>query len=156
MGPYLPLFSLDVEHDFFSDGRWRHVRFEPAPASGALMGKAGLLLRKNVNGIELYYDRSRIDALKLFLADANGELGFQFKAYVDDEAFKNYSEAFLCDPSALAYFDSDNGVPVEGRIRLHPGERASDEDLQPVGSERFADLLGRRERHLPPVAPAIR
>jgi hypothetical protein len=151
MGPFPPLFSIDVEHDFFSDGFWRVVRFVPAPESQALIDSAGFLIRHTPNGIALYYDRSRTESLALFLDDADGKLGFGFKVYVDDDVFKNYSEAFLASPGALAYCRSDRGAQDGERIRLHQEERVSQQDMEPIDSVELEGLLGSWDLHVPPA-----
>lgn len=151
MGPFLPLFSVGVEHGFFSDGLWRHVRFVPAADSQALMNRAGFLIRNTLNGIELYYDQGRTGALELFLEEADGNLSFGFKVYVDDEAFKNYSEAFLSAPDALPYFESGRGVPDGDRIRLHRAKQVSAKDMAPIESASFSGLLGSRDLRVPPA-----
>jgi hypothetical protein len=151
MGPFLPLFSLGVEHGFFSDGLWREVRFVPSSDSQGLMNRAGLLIRKTANGIELYYDQSRTDALKLFLEDTDGKLSFCFKVYVDDGAFKNYSEAFLSAQDALPYFESERGVREGDRIRLHSAKQVSEKDMEPIESESFSGLLGSRDLRVRPA-----
>lgn len=151
MGPFLPLFSIAVEHDFFGDGLWRSVRFVPTPESQALIDSAGFLVRNTPGGIELYYDEGRAESLKLYLDDAGGELGFGFKVYVEDEVFKNYSEAFLASPGALAFCRSDRGVQVGDRIRLHREEQVSQQDMEPIDSAELASLLGRWDRQVPPA-----
>lgn len=151
MGPFLPLFSIAVEHGFFSDALWRDLRFVPTPDSRALVNRAGLLVRKIMNGLEVYYDQSRTEALQLFLDEADGKLGFRFKVYADDGSFKNYSEAFLFTEDALPYFESERGVREGERIRLHRAQQVSSKDLEPIDSESFADLLDRRDLFVRPA-----
>lgn len=151
MGPFLPLFSIELEHGFFSDGLWRDLRFVPAPATQALIDRAGMVIRKTPNGFELYHDRSRTEALKFFLADADGEFSFGFKFHVDDEGFKIYSEAFAGDKDVLPYFDSEHGVPDGDRIRLHRKIQVSEKDMRPIESEALSGLLSRRDRLMRPA-----
>jgi len=145
VGPYLPLFSVEVEHGFFNDELWRDLRFVPSSITRALIDRAGMIIRKTVNGFELYYDQSRTEALALFLADLEGEFSFGFKVYVDDEEFKIYSEACSGNSDLLPYFDSEHGIPDEERIRLHPEKQVSDKDMLPIASEALSDLLSRRD-----------
>jgi len=141
MGPYLQLFSVVAEHSFFNDGLWRHLQFVATPGSAALIEKAGFLYRDTVNGITMYYDRSRIDALRLFLGDTEGKLVFQFKVYANSGAYMNYSEAFMSTKDALPYLESDRGVPEGDRVRLHQGNKVSDKDLKKLESESLDRVL---------------
>lgn len=151
MGPFLPLFFIAAEHDYFSDGRWCDIRFVPTFDTQTLINKAGLLVRETANGIELYHDQSRTEALQLLLADTDGALSFGFKVYVQDGTFKNYSEAFLCDPDALPYFESQHGVAEGDRIRLHRAKQVSGKDMVPIESTSLVDLLDWRDLYLPPA-----
>lgn len=145
MGPYRSLFSVAVEHGFFSDELWRDLRFVPASATQTLIDRAGMIIRKSANGFELYHDQSRSEALVLMLAESEGEFSFEFKVYVDDEAFKIYSEVYTGSNDSVPYFDSELGVPDGERIRLHREKEVSDKDMQPIGSEALSGLLSRRD-----------
>ncbi len=151
MGPFLPLFSVSVEHGFFSDGLWRGVRFVPTHALRALLNRAGFLIRDTANGIELYYDESATDVLKLFLEEGDGELAFPFKVHVDDGSYKHFSQAVLFAGDALAYLHSGRGVADGDRIRLHRTDHVSEKDLEPIESEALADLLDSRDLRVPPA-----
>ena len=151
MGPYLKLFSVDVEHGFFSDGLWRDLRFVPCAATQALIEKAGMIIRKTANGFELYYDQSLIESLKLFLTDRGGELSFAFKVHVNDQAFKIYSDIFTGDNDLLPYFSSEQSVTEGDRIRLHRETVVSEKELQPIESQALSDLLSRRDRLVRPA-----
>jgi len=151
IGPFLPLFGVEVEHEFFDDGLLRDVRFVPTSESLALMRRAGILVRKTSSGIELHYDGSRSEALQLFLDEADGELCFQFKVHVRDGVFKNVSEGFLSTQEAIPYFKNESGAEDGGRIRLHTASQASARDLVPIASDSFAGLLDARDLRLPPA-----
>ena len=142
MGPYRSLFSVAVEHGFFSDELWRGLRFVPAAAAQSLINSAGMVMRKTVNGFALYYDQSRLEAMALLLADSAGEFSFGFKVFVDDDAFPIYSEPYSDSSDSVPYFDSEQGVADGERIRLHAERQVSDRDMQPLGSGALAALLG--------------
>jgi len=141
MGPFLPLFSIGVEHDFFDDGLWHDVRFVASPDTATLIEKAGFLCRTMSNGISLYYDQSRIDALRLFLDETEGKLVFRFKVYASDGAYKLYSEAFVSAHDALPYFVSDRGVQDGDRVRLHHSSEVSESDMEAIESESIESAL---------------
>jgi len=145
VGPYLPLFSVEVEHGFFKDGLWHDLRFVPSSTARALIDRSGMIIRKKVNGLELYCDQSRAEALDLLLEELEGEFSFGFKVYVADEEFKIYTEACSVSNDQIPYFDSEQGVADGERTRLHAQQQASEKDMQPVSSQALSDLLSRRD-----------
>ncbi len=151
MGPYLSLFSIEVEHGFFSDGLWRNLRFVPSLNTRTLIDRAGMIVRKTENGFELYYDQSRTEALTLLLEELEGEFSFGFKVYVDDEGFKIYSEVCTDSNDQLPYFDNEHCIPDGERTRLHLEEQVSDKDMLPIASEALSDLLNRRDWFVRPA-----
>ncbi len=153
MGPFLPLFQVSVEHDFYSDRQLPGVSFVPILDTQAVIRNAGLLIRKTRSGVEVYYDRSRSPSLELMLADSNGGLALLFKVYADSE-FRNYSEGFLCQTGAIPYFESQRGIADGERIRLHRGACVSRDDLESTASSALVGLLGAREPAAGPVCAA--
>lgn len=150
MGPYQLLFRIDVEHAFFSDGLWRDVRFVPSYDTEALIHRTGLLVRKTDNGVEVYFDESRAEALQLSLEDYGGAFSFGFRAFVDDRSAANYTDCLVGDAGTLPFFESGQGVREDGRIRLHAGEYVSTQDAFPLDAEALSTLLTARDLAVSP------
>lgn len=54
MAAYLPLFRIQIQHEFFADGICRNLEFTPAPETAVLIQRHQLLLRSEIDGIALY------------------------------------------------------------------------------------------------------
>jgi hypothetical protein len=151
MGPYLPLLSIEVEHGYFDDGRWHGLRFVPTPRCRALIDRAGLLVRQSLNGIQLHSDKSREEALALFLEESGGQLVFEYRVHVDDGNYLSYCEEFVSATGAIPYFDGRRGTREAGRIRLHRAKKVSEKDLELLDSDALAGLLDSRDLRLRPA-----
>jgi len=145
MGPYQLLFRIDVEHGFFSDGLWRDVRFLPSQDTDALIHRMGLLPRRTDNGIEVYFDQDRKEALQLSLQDSGGRFSFGFRAFLDDRSAANYTDCLVGDSGTLPFFQSSKGVQEDGRIRLHRARQVGTKDLCALDVEDLSALLTDRD-----------
>lgn len=144
MGPFLPLFQVTLEHDFYGQGPWPGSRLVPTRDTQAMIAKAGLLTRSAPACIQVYFDRSRLASLELLLTDADSGLALRFKAYADSE-FRNYSESFMSRAGVIASLDSRRGNAHGNRIRLHGGEHVSAQDTVSIDTGCVAQALGTRE-----------
>ena len=130
MGPYRLLFSISVEHGFFSDGLLPGLRFEPAQNSAALLARSMLLSRSSPRGVQVYHDAGRSDALQLLADDTDGALQFRFNGYGGQPAPEFVSEPFLFADDATPIFDSENAVREDsGALRLHQGDAIAEQDM---------------------------
>ena len=66
MGSYRPLFSIAVEHTYFTRDSGPEIGFVPTIGTHSLIEKTGLLVRGTRNGIRVFYDQNNLEALKLF------------------------------------------------------------------------------------------
>ena len=73
MGSYLPLFSVEVEHTFFSKGWCAGLYFVPAPISLTFIKKTGLLIRHTQNGVRVFFDQNSNEVLRLYARRNNGK-----------------------------------------------------------------------------------
>ena len=120
MGAYLPLFSIAVEHTFFSTGLCENLEFVPTPQSASLLTRAGILTRKTTHGIRAFYDESKTDAVELYLTNRNEPFRIGFKVFSRDASFTNYTEPSIQKNDAVLYFDSRRiRSKKAGRRRLH-------------------------------------
>ena len=152
MGPYLPLFSLEVEHAYFPEGVCRALSWVPAAASLHRLGHAGCLLRVTDRGLLVLFDAGRADVLALQAGEADDPLRLHFLARVADPAFANYTAAPVGSSQSLLVLDSRRAVhdPDTGRWRLHAGASADTADLRPLDSPEAAEALSVPERRAPP------
>ena len=151
MGAYLPLFSIAVEHAFFSTGLCEELEFVPTPQSTSLLKRAGILTRKTTHGIRAFYDESKTDALELYVTNRNEPFCVAFKVFSHDASFTNYTAPSIHKNDAVLYFDSRRIQSEKaGRRRLHTADYVSEADFENLDSEVFADFLDNKDRLVRP------
>lgn len=152
MGAFRPLFSVSVEHGYFTDGAWKGLDFVPVPVTVKVINGANLLVRPTKNGMAVFYDVSRSDALRLYAKDANGALCFSFRVYAKDRTFANYTSPAMRSGDAVLYFDNREGVTDQatGKVRLSKEDAATEKDLREIDSLVAEDILCDRDRRVPP------
>jgi len=155
VGAYLPLFSLEVEHGFFPGGQCRDLRFACPTRIGQVMRNAGLLMRVNPSGFEVFYDGSQLDCLRRYATDPEQPLDLVFKAFARDPLFVNYTEPEVYAADALLYFDNRRGAVADaGRVRLTTAEVVSMADLVSLDSPQLVEVLDRHDRLAHPLLVA--
>lgn len=140
MSALLKLFSIEVEHSFFSDRLLRHIRLTPLQDTGDFMERAGLLIRRAPNGIALYGASDSASVLQLQLADEGGSRLLQFAAFVEDAGFLGYTDSLGAERTGIVCFDGENSVAEGERLRLHRERYAAAEDVQWVQPARSTAL----------------
>ena len=151
MGSYLPLFSVEVEHTFFSNGLCARLDFVPTPNCLIFMGKVGLLIRHTQNGVRVFFDQNSSEALRLYATDPDEPLRLAFKIFARQRSFKAYTDINPPKEESILYFDNQ-GVKIDAtdRFRLHDAEYGSAKDFEKLNSPRMTDLLSRKDRLLKP------
>jgi hypothetical protein len=146
MGPFLPLFSIEVEHGFFPGNVCRGLHFVPTPDSAAKLARARCLLRPTEAGALVLYDATATSLLQALAADADEPFCLDFLVRTDDALFANYTDGLSSTVPSLPMFDSTQAVAEGNRWRLHAGTTAGPNDLQCLDGPRAAELLAQRER----------
>ena len=151
MGPYLPLFSVEVEHTYFSKGWCAGLDFVPTPDSLMFIEKAGLLIRNTPNGIRAFFDQNSSEALRLYATGSDEPLRLAFKVFAREMFFRAYTEITTPEEDSILYFDNrGGGIESTNRFRLHEMEFVSAKDFEKLNSPRIADILSRKDRLLKP------
>lgn len=152
MGSFRPLFSVSVEHGYFTDGAWKGLDFVPVPATVKVINGANVLVRPTKNGMAVFYDESRSDALRLYAKDANGALCFSFRVYAKDRTFANYTAPAMRSGNAVLYFDNRGSAVGSGggKVRLSKEDVVSEADFMDIDSLVAEDILGDRDKRVPP------
>lgn len=140
MGEYQPLFSIFVEHPFFSDRRCRNLAFIPTDNCRAVMENTDLIMKKDIDGIRVFCNKDRLESLRLYADDPADPLSFCFKVYAKDSFFFNYTDLPVSDGKRILYFDNrrakdDSSDP----IILNTGDYVSEKDLsEPSAALKFS------------------
>jgi hypothetical protein len=130
MGAYEPLFSILVEHPFFSDRRCRNLAFIPTDTCMTVMENTGLIMKKDINGIHVLCDLDRLQSLRLYIDDPTDPLSLCFKVYANDPLFFNYTDLPAFDGKRILYFDNRRATDDStDLIILNTGHCVSEKDL---------------------------
>ncbi|MBT8339632.1 MAG: hypothetical protein HKP58_09425 [Desulfatitalea sp.] len=153
MGAYRLLFEITVCHPYFPDNSCRHLQWEPARATLETMSNLGMLFRPFSNGMAVYSDPGRRDAMALFAAQTEPDApGFYFKAYVQDPFFTNYTQLPDIPEGRLLCVDTARAVAEpSGAFRLHPQAVVSDGDSTPLAYLWDKHVLVRRDKGAAPL-----
>jgi len=152
IGPYLPLFDLDVEHAFFPDRLCAHaLRFVLTPRSRVLLQRSGFFARTTDTGVAVLADSARFQALSLIARDTEEPFRLTWLVYAADPLFGNYTEGLVYPPEGLPVFDSDNAAAdgVTGHWRLQRKAYVSAADAVPLDDEAVVQALA--GQHVPPL-----
>jgi hypothetical protein len=151
MGPFQPLFSVEVEHGFFPGAVCRGLRFVPTPAAAARLERARCLLRSTDRGVLVLHDAGAAPVLQALAGAVDEPLRLDFLVRATDPLFANYTEGLASTLTALPMFDTEHALPDGERWRLHTGASAGPADLQRLDAPRATALLARQERLAPPA-----
>lgn len=152
MGSYLPLFTVQVGHAYFSSGQWGGLKLVPTSDTARMMTGADILVRPTSDGMAVFYDTERARALRLYAQGSGQTLRFRFKVSSSDRSFSTYTAPTAGNGKAIPCFGNAGGFinPDTGALRLSQDEFASDKDLRDM-SELVADgLLDQADLRSPP------
>lgn len=84
MAHFTPLFTLNVEHAFFADGRCTNLRFIATPATQRILQQYQLLAKADDTGFSILVDQD-------FLVPFDEEALLRFEAFAQDPYFGFYT-----------------------------------------------------------------
>jgi hypothetical protein len=154
IGPYLPLFDLEVRHTFFPDERCANaLRFTLTAASATLLQRSGLMVRAAQDGVAVFADGSRLEALKLILQDAEEPFRLTWLVYAADPLFVNYTQGLVHPPEGIPMFDSEGATAESqtGRWKLQRAIYVSAADARPIQDETILEALSGKPQQVPPL-----
>lgn len=141
------LFNIDVKHPFFSGGFCRHLEFISSAACSRLLRNTGVLLRTNLSGLEIHFDQTKLDILKLYAQDEHDPLVFCFKVYSKDPYVTNYTDLASFPKNSVLFFDNRRAPdPGADSIRLNQAQFVSMHDFETITSERLDKILSKQDR----------
>lgn len=149
MSHFQTLLGVAIEHSYNSAGVCPCLKLNPTEKTRALFKKTGLLCKQTSDGIQIVYDKTRLEALELYAQDLQDPLSFDFKACSLDPDFRSYSEPFSAVEKGILYFDNRK-VGGAGRQRLSVSEIVSDKDFRHLDSSEVEGMLSQQDRLLPP------
>jgi hypothetical protein len=110
---------------------------------------AGLLCQESTDGIQIVYDRDRIEALEMYSLDQQEPLSFDFKISSSDPDFRSYSEPYTGGENEILYFDN-RATDGSGTQVISASEFVSDRDFRQPNSEELKDMLSQKDRLILP------
>ncbi|MCF6324573.1 MAG: hypothetical protein L3J89_09670 [Gammaproteobacteria bacterium] len=151
MSQYAPLFTFIVEHGFYESGLARGLSFKPCERSASVMLNAGLMVKPVAAGITVLFDEKLSESLQLYVED-DEPLELIFKIYPEEASFKSHTRVSIDNDDEMVLYVSNHlfRAEVDGRIKLHSESFISIGDAIRMDSDLLVDVLGRKERLMPP------
>lgn len=149
MGTYCPLFSVTIEHAYFSGNNCKLLEFVPTAPSVALLRNAGLLLKSSESGVAVYFDHDNIDILRLHAAD---NLTLTFKVFAKDPNFLRYTAPGAPPDQAILFFDNRaiNRDDPDKQL-LHGATTVAEDSWADMAVEPLASILDRKDLLIKPA-----
>jgi len=148
---YLPLFDIEVKHQFFTSGTHRTFTVSLTVRTEARAAQLGVSSQPTPDGIRVLYEARRLEALQRGAGSSPMALSLGFKLDTPDHLFARYTEP-ICPGGSLFYFDQ-RCAQVESSecSRLHRDAQVSGHEIEPLDSPRVDELLEPTEQANPPL-----
>lgn len=122
MSAYATLLHICARHAFFGEQAVSRFRFEPSPASAAMLARLDILTLASAEGLTLVCTESTRAALQ---AGAEPGLELEFLAWSTGTSFSQVTAPEAPAPDARLFFHSAGAVREEtGNWRLHAAAQA--------------------------------
>ena len=148
MGSFQLLFSVTVEHMYFTGHACKSLEFVPTRATAHLFKRLGLLYRISGNRLSVFFEDDKLDILKM---SANDDFAFSYKVFSRDSNFSHYTLPAMQPYNAILYFDNQSLITdEEGRYLLHDGAYVSEADYVELNSSVLSDCFESKDYHVRP------
>ena len=146
---YLPLFDIEVRHQFFTSGMHRTFAVSPTERTEALAEQLGVSSRQTPDGVRVFYESRRLRDLQGEHAGESLSLGFKLESL--DHMFARYTEP-ICPAGSLFYFDEQVAQEESAeRSRLHREAQVSRLEVESLQSPLVDELLAAEEQAPAPL-----
>jgi len=167
-GPYAPLISVDLSHDYCNaaGGKFEGIAIAPTPVTARRLSRYGLLLRRRTDGIDLFLNKAQSDALTAFIGSLSADLRedvvndlfgapMLFTMQLKSDLFFNYTEVptgIRSGKPALMLTNRRSKVVGErtASLVIDWGEKFTVEPAEPPPVAPMADLKPAKTETLPP------
>ncbi len=149
MGAYRLLFSVSVEHAYFSGDVCKSLEFIPTGSTATTLNKTGLIVKSSESGIAVFYEQDPLNRLRLHAEEG---LSLAFKVFSKDPNFFRYTLPGAPADNHLLYFNNQSVVPdATGRQMLHREPNVLDRAWIDINAASLAGLLDRKDYFVKPV-----
>uniref|UniRef100_UPI0040566059 hypothetical protein n=1 Tax=Candidatus Electronema sp. TaxID=2698783 RepID=UPI0040566059 len=127
-----PLFSVTVEHDFFSSPHKLCLFFSPDQKTEKLLRNANLLLRVSQNSIVVCFNSNDLDILESFRTSDENGLEFTFDVSTADSQFTCYTDLTQNNITPLyrnIHIAEEEVLASQGKIPLKETGAVSDKNI---------------------------
>lgn len=136
---YKPLFKINLENNYFQDGRLRNYSILPAQETSVLLNSLGLIMRNSETGFDILADNCKSDQLRLSLeALKENAQKLKFLLFISDPYFKNYTDIPFDTNQKLLYFSNQHlGNSLSGS--LHELDYVAQNNLFNIVDNKFLE-----------------
>ncbi len=151
MSAYKLLFRILIGHGYYSTAFAWELEFCLSATSQKIMNNAGLILKKETNGICMFFNEARVDILNLYAVDPFEPLSFDFKVFSRNPEFENFTDLPFLKENILFFCSKTAPIQTRGDYRLTRDVYVSQSDLKSMDSKNIQSILTRSERLIRPL-----
>jgi hypothetical protein len=148
MSRYELLFSICVNHAYYSDDICRLLHFIPWEGTARVMEKTGMLLKQEENRINVFFEQEKLENIKMYVDDAFDPLSFIFKVYSKDLSFLNHTEPEILTEKKILFFSNKKAESVSANITTEGV--VSESDYADMASPPINTILPKHDRNVRP------
>jgi hypothetical protein len=137
---YAPLMSIVIEHPAYDGAPARDLSILPLPGTERLMHNAGLIMRRISDGVTLFFDSEKTDALEAYGRDLADPFTLVFRLVSENPFFENFTELPGDRQGRIVFLESGR-KQEDGVFPLTKGEALASADLQDKEAENIQPLL---------------
>jgi hypothetical protein len=151
MGIYHPWFTITVEHDYFADGQWQGLYFEPDDRTSLIIRSAGMIIRESPSALAAFRTEESLRVLRLETDPPDGMVRLNFSVRARDRRFGTYTALPPARDGALLHFEAAaRAGDHDGTITLSKGPLVSEADLCATAAPTGRGIFGNHAHRLPP------
>ena len=131
------LFQLQVNHNFYEDGKWNECVLVPGLETSRLLKKLNMLYREESAGFTILHDASKKESLISQLKADDYELNFYL--FPKNPYYLNFTELPVEAVDRVAYFSTESVKnSPDTKVKLHESETVGEKDFYKALQQDFA------------------
>lgn|GEM_PF-5027865 len=104
-------FTVEIRHAYFDDRLCGPLTLSPVNETRMLLDKTGMLFKPEGGRIVVFYDKTRLDTMKMYMDDPFDPFCFYFTGQISDSVFFNYTENIEGPPETVLFLSTRSGNP---------------------------------------------
>lgn len=116
---YQPVFGVTVLHSYFEQQVCKCLQFQPSQVTNKLFKKFDCIMRKSINGFELYINsKQSVSNVLNYMQNITGQTFFEFDITTTDDYFISFTDLPV-DWLGTIMYNSEDVVRSENTVQLN-------------------------------------